>query len=110
MTTFRYYDNLGSQPDDGNVAIDRVYCLLFSDFSESNWAALSKAYESLPGWIGTGAHGCPCWYSASETAPYLVASVEPSGLQVFGTLPADGWEQWHVAFLKHTSFLPSFEV
>ena len=108
---FIYYDNITSSTADGGIAtIDRVYCLSFSAFTDGDWASLSKTYESLPGWLGHLEHGCPCWFGSPESSSFLAASVEPSGLQVFGQLPPEAWQQWHVSFVAAVSALPTFEA
>lgn len=106
MTESIYYNNL--DPTDGTV--DRVYCLQFSIFCDQDWSTLSEAYKTLPGWAGALVDGCPCWYGLPESEEFLVASVEPSGLQVFGTLSSDKLQEWHAAFIRAISSLPTFEV
>jgi hypothetical protein len=107
-----YYDNDASHlPAAGSaVPVERVYCLRFNEFVPEHWENLQRIYESLPGWAGIGEHGCPCWFGGSESPPFLVASVEPSGLQVTGSLPVDDWSNWHEAFLATLKELPTFEV
>lgn len=82
----------------------------FSEFGEADWKRLQEAYELLPGWAGIGSHGCPCWFSRGEEAPYLVASVEPSGLQVSGVLRKQEWQSWREALEAKLSRFPVFEV
>jgi hypothetical protein len=106
------YDNDASHlpANEGAVPIERVYCLRLSEFDPAQWERLQRLYESLPGWAGTGQHGCPCWFGTTEHPPFLMASVEPSGLQVTGSLPSADWSQWHNAFLDGLPGLPLFEV
>ena len=107
-----YYDNDASylKAPEGHIAVERVYALRFSEFSEVDWKHLQETYEGLPGWAGIGSHGCPCWFGREEAAPYLVASVEPSGLQVSGVLRPQDWHCWHDALLTRLTQLPVFEV
>ena len=107
-----YYDNDASHltASEGYVAVERVYALRFSEFSEDDWKSLQGVYEGLPGWAGTGSHGCSCWFGREQAAPYLVASVEPSGLQVFGALRPQDWHSWHEALVTKLSQFPVFEV
>jgi hypothetical protein len=107
-----HYDNDASYLNApvGYVAVERVYALRFSEFNESDWKRLQETYEGLPGWAGTGSHGCSCWFSSEEVAPYLVASVEPSGLQVSGVLRPQEWYSWHEALSAKLSQFPVFEV
>jgi hypothetical protein len=100
-----WYDN---NPEDGDV--DRVYCLQLSGFSDENWSDLSDIYSTLPGWSGESDDGCPCWFGTTRSTQFLVASVEPSGLHVSGSLPNDKLQQWHVAFIRAISSLPTFVV
>jgi len=104
-----YYDNNDLSPA-GTVDIDRVYCLRFNEFTEQHWATLGQIYTALPGWIGPGLDNCPCWFGASVGQPYIVASVEPSGLQITGTLPRGDFDRWHDTFLPRLTELPTFDV
>jgi hypothetical protein len=39
------------------------------------------------------------WFGTDEEAPpFLWASVEPPGLQVYGVLPLTSWNDWDAAF------------
>ena len=107
-----YYDNdaLHLPAGGGSVPIERVYCLRFSEFGQSEWNRLQALYESLPGWSGIGEHGCPCWFGATESPPFLLASVELSGLQVTGSLPPTEWVKWNETFVRALPGLPIFEV
>ena len=107
-----YYDNDTSAQSaaPGQFAVERVYAMRFAEFSEQDWKGLQETYEGLPGWVGTGSHGCPCWFGSEEVAPYLVASVEPSGLLVSGVLSAQDWSRWHEALFTKLPQFPVFEV
>ena len=107
-----YYDNDASPlPVASNaVPVERVYCLRFHEFSSKQWEQLQSLYESLAGWAGVGEHGCPCWFGIGEHPPFLLASVEPSGLQVSGSLAPNDWSKWHEAFMACLRDLPTFEV
>lgn len=107
-----FYDNDASYlPTSPTAApVERVYCLRFNEFKPEHWERLQRIYESLPGWAGVGEHGCPCWFGSSSSPPFLVASVEPSGLQVSGSLPERDWSRWHDVFLASLAALPTFEV
>ena len=110
MDSSIYYDNSNSIDADGFLEIDRVYCLRLGDFTDSDWAVLSERYKTLPRWCGPGEHGFPCWFGSAEKAPYLIASVEPSGLQIFGAVPPDSLERWHESFVVVCQELPHFEA
>ena len=107
-----YYDNDASYLNApvGYVAVERVYALRCSEFNEDDWNRLLETYQGLPCWAGTGSHGCSCWFGSEEVAPYLVASVEPSGLQVSGVLHPQEWHSWHEALSTKLSQFPVFEV
>ena len=106
-----YYDNSTSlSAPEGSVAVERVYAIRFAEFGEAEWKELSRVFEALPVWRGEGEHGCSCWFGRSEVAPYLLASVEPSGLLVTGVLGKHEWQQWHSQLVAGLSELPTFEV
>jgi hypothetical protein len=107
--TIPFYDNLDDDGRSGLVEIDRIYCFAFDRFSEADWAVLDRVYRALPEFVGYDP--IPRWFSASEAAaPYLWASVEPSGLQVAGTLPSPDWHGWDEQFRRGAQGLPSREV
>jgi hypothetical protein len=106
-----YYDNPTSlSAAAGSVAVERVYALRFAEFGEAEWQQLMRLYETLPAWEGEGEHRCSCWFGKSESAPYLLASVEPSGLVVTGVLQEREWERWHTQFVSAIGTLPTIEV
>jgi hypothetical protein len=106
-----YYDNPTSlSSTEGSVSFERVYALRFAEFGEAEWKQLLSMFEALPAWQGEGEHGCSCWFGKAEVAPYLLASVEPSGLLVTGVLGKQEWEQWHSGFVARLPELPTFEV
>lgn len=106
-----YYDNPTSlSAPAGLVPVERVYALRFAEFSEVEWQQLLRLFETLPAWQGEGEHGCSCWFGRSEKTPYLLASVEPSGLLVTGVLGEKEWEQWHTLFFAGLGAFPTFEV
>jgi hypothetical protein len=87
------------------LEVDRVYLLDWSAFTDADWAALGRAYERLPGWVTTG-EGCPRWFGARDEPPYLIASVEPPGLQISGVLSSRAWTAWDEAFRALVGPLP----
>jgi hypothetical protein len=110
VTDSIFYDNLTVEPaSSGSVAVNRVYCLHFSAFSDNEWNCLADAYERLPSWKGVE-DGCPCWFGFTESPSFLTASVEPSGLQVTGQVTSTELQQWHSAFLAVAKTLPTFHV
>ena len=99
MSLAWFYDNLEPLADTLSlVEIERVYCLDLARFAEREWRRLDEIYRSLPGnyrfaqtamWFG----------SDEENPPFLWASVEPPGLQVYGVLSLGDWTAWNHAFL-----------
>src|SRR4029453_3654595 len=91
-----YYDNLDATPADdtpGLVEIERMYCFDWIRFNEQNWQELSRIYEVLPGDVRY--RDVPCWFGENEASPpFLWASAEPPGLQVYGVLPKVDWLAW----------------
>src|SRR5260221_14554271 len=89
-----FYDNWSAQPDsDGWVDIERIYCFDWDEFDKSMFKELETVLATLPGAIK---HDCYAWYSDTDDIEngYLMASVEPPGLQVYGTLPFTIWQRW----------------
>ncbi|RQP21155.1 hypothetical protein [Piscinibacter terrae] len=106
-----YYDNPTSLlSPEGCVSVERVYALHFAQFGEAEWKQLLRTFEALPAWQAQGEHGCSCWFNRLEESPYLLASVEPSGLLVTGVLGKQEWEQWNSEFVANLPTLPTFEV
>ncbi|UUZ90012.1 hypothetical protein LJK87_28835 [Paenibacillus sp. P25] len=97
--------------ENGDISIDRVYCLDFHVFSESIWEQLGQVYLALPHPI-MKENQCPAWFGEEgASSHYLFASVEPSGLQIVGEPPREQWAAWEDRFhaeLAKYSF-PFFE-
>ncbi len=104
-----YYDNTNIESDQNSVVIiDRVYCLDFDKFDDANWSKLGEIYNLLPHKIDTH---LPCWFGIEgENQFYLCASVEPSGLQIFGELKECDWIKWESVFNKYLHMFPLFYV
>lgn len=54
------------------------------------WEKVFKICASMPYWAGT--ENEPCWKAENID---LVASVEPSGLQIYGKMPKQIWKSWY---------------
>ena len=54
------------------------------------WKKLSEVYASMPYWVEE--EKSPCWRAENID---LMASVEPSGIQIFGEMPEEIWEIWY---------------
>lgn len=109
--SFVWYDNaLDADPDAPEwYDIDRIYCFDWDAFSDSHWSQLALVYSQLPQPCQPGPNSCPRWFSDRDYSDngYLTASVEPPGLQVFGTLRKSDLEQWHTEFMSRITGLPS---
>ena len=108
--TLPFYDN-HSEPDPerpGFVRVERVYCLDWHRFGEPQWRALADVYSRLPGWLQADPFGR--WFGDENNPPYVWASVEPSGLQVWAVLPEADWRAWDEQFRAEAGHLPSFDV
>jgi hypothetical protein len=67
--------------------------------------AESRTFKSSPDGFVPGS--IPFWFGIEgQPPPFLSASFEPSGLQVFGALARRDWEQWDVSFQSAASGLP----
>lgn len=103
-----YYDNLEATPADdlpGLVEVERIYCFDWARFTKENWKELSRIYEDLPGSVRC--KGIQWWFGEKEDAPpFLSASVEPPGLQVYGVLFAADWLAWDERFRTEAGILP----
>jgi hypothetical protein len=80
---------------DRNITFNISYTVM----SDEQWSKLEKVYTSLPGWMGFGSDGCPTWFGREGKDPeFLWGSVEPSGLQITGTLNDQKWLDWRAQF------------
>ncbi|MDR3620627.1 MAG: hypothetical protein P4L85_14845 [Paludisphaera borealis] len=106
--TVPFYDNLEAEPVDGLsclVEVERIYGFDWGRFEEDHWRELSRVYESLPGEVRL--HAMPWWFGDDEDVPpFLSASVEPPGLQVYGVLPEADWWAWDEQFRSRAATLP----
>ena len=59
------------------------------------WEQIDKIYESMPYWSGN--KNRPQWIGKDVD---LWASVEPSGIQIAGTMPDNIWEEWYSLLKK----------
>ncbi len=103
-----FYDNLAATPVDdsaGYIEVERIYKFDWTRFGEKDWQELFRIYQSLPGAVRY--QSIPHWYGVDEdTAPFLSASVEPPGLQVYGVLPLTDWAIWDEEFQTKACELP----
>lgn len=69
------------------------------------WEKVSVVYASMPYW--TGDKKCPCW---KTELIHLVASVEPSGLQIYGDMPEEEWESWYVELKEKLTLVLGYAI
>jgi hypothetical protein len=95
-----FYDNLStvSGEDPSMVEIERIYCVDIDAFEAAHWSRLDDIYRVLPG--GYRKAALPMWFGDDEEQlPFLWASAEPPGIQVYGILPPTAWAEWDRAFM-----------
>ena len=93
------------------VEVERIYCLDFHSFTEEHWHRLGEIYATLPEFQGVAEKRCPMWFGVDESkAPFLLASVEPPGLHVYGTLQPEQWEEWDRLFRENIGDFPLRKV
>jgi hypothetical protein len=54
------------------------------DLTESEWSKVMAVYRAMDGWIE--GQELPCWFGPLDSARFVAASVEPSGLQISGRI------------------------
>ena len=54
------------------------------------WEKISEVYQSMPYWLGYD--NGPHWGDGQNID--IVASVEPGGIQFYGTMADDIWNEW----------------
>lgn len=81
---------------ENHIDVDRVYGIHY-DMTDEQWQRLDEIYRTLPGYSAD--LGSSAWFGVKGSSEgWLVASVEPSGLHVFGRLPIVEWQRWTAAF------------
>ena len=104
-----FYDNLYKPLENCAefVEIERVYCFDFHTFTDDDWQSLNRVYDRLPERQVDTPDRCPWWYGTDEESePFLWASVEPPGLQVYGIVRRQDWRDWDSVFRSLTEGLP----
>ena len=69
------------------------------------WEQIDKIYESMPYWSGN--KNRPQWIGKDVD---LWASVEPSGIQIAGTMPDNIWEEWYSLLKKRLTEVLGYEI
>lgn len=72
---------------------------------EEVWDKIGEVYESMPYWSGND--NGPEWIGANIN---LWASVEPSGIQIAGTMPEDIWNEWYSNLKSKLSKALGYEI
>ena len=54
------------------------------DLTESDWSKVMAVYREMDHWVEDQA--VPCWFGPLDSAKFVCASVEPSGLLILGNL------------------------
>ncbi len=70
------------------------------------WEQIGRVYETMPYWAEYE-NGCPHWIGNDID---LWASIEPSGIQIFGTMPDDIWEEWYRLLKKRLTEVLGYEI
>ena len=73
--------------------------------SDDLWKKLSEVYASMPYWAEE--EKSPCWRAENID---LVASVEPSGIQIFGEMPEEIWEIWYSELKEKLTTALGYEI
>ena len=72
---------------------------------EEVWEKIDTVYSSMPYWAGD--KNGPRWMGKDID---LWASVEPSGIQIAGTMPNDIWEGWYALLKKRLTEVLGYEI
>jgi len=102
-----FYDNRPLEPDnEGFVDVERIYCFDWDSFDKPLFDLLMARCAELP--EPKSRTSGLAWYSEEEDIEYgyLHASVEIPGLQVYGTLKLNAWQEWDRTFQSLVDGLP----
>lgn len=69
------------------------------------WDKIGEVYKSMSYWMGYDP--CPHWIGPNID---LWASVEPSGIQIAGTMPNDIWESWYASLKQKLTNALGYEI
>ena len=72
---------------------------------EGIWCKISEIFKAMPYWAGTGSGA----YWIGENID-LWASVEPSGIQIAGTMPDEIWEVWYRELKEKLTAALGYEI
>lgn len=69
------------------------------------WEKVGGVYASMGYWVGE--EKGPCWRAENID---LVASVESGGLQIYGEMPEEIWENWYSELKEKLSVALGYEI
>lgn len=75
------------------------------DAPEYIWEKIGEVYASMPYWSGN--ENEPQWIGKDIE---LWASVEPSGIQISGTMPNEIWEDWYYILKNKLTTALGYEI
>ncbi len=73
------------------------------------WDKIVAIYPDMPYW-GKFVDGCPLWDNTGDTAKFIEASVEPSGLQFHAQMSKEEWDKWFDLFKEKATKLLGYTV
>ncbi|UZR99405.1 hypothetical protein [Chondrinema litorale] len=85
------------------------------DLPKEIWDKVPLVYEKMTGWIGFGGNGngeegIPYWFSYNNYEKSILASLEPSGLQLSANMNLDEWNKWKAEFKQIATEVLGFKV
>ncbi len=69
------------------------------------WERIEEVYKTMPYWNGSG--DCPNWVGTDIA---LNVSVEPGGIQIFGTMPGEIWKVWYSELREKLTAALGYEI
>lgn len=71
------------------------------------WDKIIAVYRSMPYWTENSDRQGPSWIG---TDIELWVSVEPSGIQIFGTMPEEIWTEWYSSLKEKLTAALGYEI
>ncbi|AXQ27972.1 hypothetical protein D0B54_04460 [Solimonas sp. K1W22B-7] len=62
------------------------------DLTDAEWSKVGDVYREMGDWIE--GQDLPCWFGPLDSARFIAASVEPSGLQIAGNMNPELFRGW----------------
>lgn len=87
----------------------------FDDLPQEIWDRITLVYETMPGWLGfgdgvNGEEGIPYWFSFDRKDKFVLASVEPGGLQFVANMEVLEWNRWKTELKRVATEILGFKV